>query len=71
MLLSWLKKNLDSTAPLEEVPNISDINNLLNYLEESISSAQETLKSSNVSSDTVMNPSMHKYDEREMQKLTK
>ena len=65
------KKNLDSTAPLEEVPNISDINNLLNYLEESLVSAQETLKSSNVSSDTAMNKLSDKYDEREMQKLIK
>ena len=40
-------------------------------MEESIVSAQEILKSSNVSSDTVMNSSMHKYDEKEMQKLIK
>ena len=53
------------------MPNISDINKLLNYLEESISSAVDSYGSTNVISDASTNALPFKHDEREMQKLTK
>ena len=65
------KKNFDGTSEVEEVPNISDINKLLSYLEESISTAVESDGLTNVLSDASANALPFKHDEREMQKLIK
>jgi hypothetical protein len=65
------KKNLDGTSAVDEVPNISDINNLLNYLEESVSSPQIISGRSNMITAPSDVASSYKYDEREMKKLIK
>ena len=65
------KKNYDGTSEVEEVPNISDINKLLSYLKESISTAADSNGLTNVFSDASTNALPFKHDEREMQKLIK
>jgi hypothetical protein len=68
------KRNLDGTVPEAEVaPNISDINNLLQYLTtESEGSFQSShLLDSDPCNEVQSNLTQNRYDEKEMQKLIK